>query len=199
MFAGGLNGGIQTGDVEGFLRGMVGGMIPNDLGFRRAYNSNAWANGALNVASDAVRGYVIDGKDGAKRSVGWGIGNDLVGHGLGFIASGYRAPREFRDGAWHYDVKGLPFGAPAITIGNAISYDQALIAKIDGRYRGYQEFTNDHEPGHVWDQRAFGMAYLPIHGMSQAAFAMTGHSRDRWAFAEVAPFMTRRPYDSWHW
>ena len=37
--------------------------------------SNAWANEAINIARDGITGYVIDGKDGARRSIYAGMFN----------------------------------------------------------------------------------------------------------------------------
>jgi RHS repeat-associated protein len=188
MFAGALNGGLQTGTPEGFFRGMLSGFIPSDLGMSSAYNRNPWANAAISVGRDAARGYIIDGSDGARRSVGWGLSNNLVGHAVGLSFGGGHAPA-FKDGMWIYSAN-VP-GTSAITLGNVVSMSPDIVSALANNNSAAIE-TLGHEGEHATSQSALGAAYLPAHMASQWVFGSLFGGQ--WAFMEQRPFLNQYPY-----
>jgi hypothetical protein len=184
--SGGIGGAVQTGDLEGFMRGMVAGMIPNHVlpGWQAGYLSNAWAHTLLSVASDGLRGAVIGGRAGARFAMSWGLANNAVGHVFGWLTS--RAKPRFDSGAWHYVAPSLP-GTKAIVFGDVVSWDTSYYARNPDEY----SWAMDHETkGHVQLQAAMNVAYLPVHAISQWLFGGLGGR----SFMEYAPFIGKYPY-----
>jgi RHS repeat-associated protein len=183
MLSGGLNGATQTGTVEGFARGMLSGAIPTDLGMNNAYMNDPYANAAINIGRDGIRGYIIDGEEGARRSIKGGLTNNAIGHLHGYVMQqGWSAPTfETGTGTWRYDVTSV-FGSamtPAITFGNVVSYNT-------GNYStSYLNSIQPHELEHAHEQSALGVAYLPTHAASQ----WTGSY-----FLETNPYKMVDPY-----
>ena len=193
MLNGGLNGYMQTGTTEGFARGMLSGAVPTDLGMTESFNTNAWANAAINVARDGIRGGIINGSDGARTSIAAGLTMNAVGHGIGLIRTGSFG--EFSRGGWNYTVNSLPENADAITLGNVVHYNGANAGDWS---KDYTSWLISHEMEHAQAQSAMGVAYVPAHLVSQS----TGLY-----FGEEAPY-TAYPYGSnpprnnspsWYW
>jgi hypothetical protein len=179
---------VRFTNVRFHFGGMVSGFVPSELGMSNAYSENPWANGTISIARDAARGYMIDGADGAKRNMAWGMGNNLVGHAMGLAFSGGRPP-SFRDGMWIYSAN-IP-GTPAITLGNVVSMNPDLVLGLSRGVSG-STLTLSHEREHATLQAALGMAYLPTHMASQwGAGSIAGR---QWSFMEQRPFLNQLPY-----
>jgi len=195
---GGSINGYAQGGTGGMVRGMLAAVIPADLGMGKAYMSSAWANEAINIARDGITGYVIDGKDGARRSVYGGLFNNALGHTVGLITSGGEAP-DFLNGAWNYSARNLP-GASAITFGNVVTFDERFMVKMEKGYPGYSQATVAHETSHYMEQYTLNMMYLPMHALSQGAlkigrlFAPKASWVDKVAILENQPDLTTNPY-----
>ncbi|MCI0504764.1 MAG: hypothetical protein L0Z73_01500 [Gammaproteobacteria bacterium] len=193
---GGLNGAMQTGSIEGFARGMVAGAIPSDLGLTDAYMNNAWGNAGINVVRDGIRGAIVDGEQGAKRAIAWGLGNNMFGHLHGMLFSNGSSPR-FSQGAWHYVVDNIIGGPPAITFGNVISYDADMMLLISNHWSNwgalnaipsYADSTRMHELEHVYAQSSLNASYLPLHAISQWSGSY---------FLETGPYMPNYGYGAY--
>jgi RHS repeat-associated protein len=167
----GINGYLQTGDSEGFWRGFVSGLIPKNLGFDNAYNTNPIANIGIGIARDGIRGYIVSGRDGIKKGIVYGQTNNAIGHLVGFSTT-LSAPK-FDKGAFVYEGS-IWNGVGAITLGNVISGPENLSS-----FSGFQSLYN-HERGHLPQGEWLGAAYIPTHILSlSVALIFTGdhHSR----------------------
>ncbi len=170
--AGGMNGAMQTGTLKGFARGFIAGQLDVDLGLR-VYNSNQFANFAINRVSDYGRGYIIGGSGVAKKNLRAGLFNDGVGHAVGITASYYsngsfKGPN-FKNGMYYYDKGGID----AITIGNVITGPTNL---YDGSLIGDYDLLDKHERKHFYEQRGLGAYYLPLQGLAAGLFQLTNRS-----------------------
>ena len=135
-----------------------------------------------------MRGFIIDGKEGARKNLRFGFGLDLLGHTVGIIGSSAKFSRlttaRFRDGFYYYPENSFTEGrAEAITFGN-------VVIGNDGLYSG--KLSNDdlqlldrHERAHFQNQSNFGPYYLPLHILSQGGGHLFGFKR----FLEYRPFL----------
>jgi RHS repeat-associated protein len=160
---GGINGYLQTGTPEGFLRGFGSGLIPQDLWLESAYRNNPLANIGIGIARDAARGYVVNGRDGIAVGIGLGQTNNAVGHLVG-LATTFSVP-DFKNGAFTYEGSWW-IKQGAITFGNVISGPPGLSdSPTSWLYR--------HERGHVPQGNLLGAAYIPAHVTSLSVAAVT--------------------------
>jgi hypothetical protein len=155
MIGSGINGYLQTGDTKGFLRGFLSGGIPQDLGFKNAYNDNRWANVSIGIGRDALRGYVVGGKDGISSGIAYGQFNNAVGHLVGLTTGTFK---DFKDGMFIYEK----------TTGGGITFGNVII--------GGKDFLMDpinvlHERNHYENQveQALGVLYIPAHMVDLAS------------------------------
>ena len=161
MFGSGINGYLQAGNSEGFLRGFASGGIPQDLGFTDAYNTSPWANIGIGIGRDATRGYIVGGREGIVPGIGYGQFNNAVGHLVGFTTSGFSGPT-FSQGAFIYDRKYF-VDTGAITFGNVISGDSRFLSLPLPGVPG-KTFL-DHEMAHIPQSSYLGALYMPVHGL----------------------------------
>ena len=168
MTGSGVNGYLQTGNTQGFVRGFAAGGIPQDLGFKDAYLNNGAANIGIGIARDGIRGAIIaDSRNGIGPGIAYGQVNNAAGHLWGSISSNF-APPEFRDGVFYYsDINnlGARLGYSAITFGNVITGGEQL-------YRGslttdFLRGLDQHERGHIEQASWMGALYLPLQAASQ--------------------------------
>ncbi|MBI5041937.1 MAG: RHS repeat-associated core domain-containing protein [Gammaproteobacteria bacterium] len=168
MMGSGINGYLQTGNVDGFVRGFAAGAIPQDLGMTSAYNNYALANIGIGIVRDGIRGAIAaDNRDGILPGVAYGQVNNAVGHLVGFVSTG-RQPL-FRDGVFYY--RGTAWNDNgAITFGNVVS------AGNSGQFDPFiNEQLRQHEMAHVPQATALGVAYIPAHILS-AGYSLTVNS-----------------------
>ncbi|MBI2174990.1 MAG: hypothetical protein HYU33_07320, partial [Candidatus Omnitrophica bacterium] len=183
--AAGLSGGDPgIGALLGGFAGMVGGP-----GFN--FRNTPIGTFASEIVNDFSRGFAIgtvgslatgrkfsdalvEGLTLGAFSAGGAQFNNLIGHTVGFIASGGQGP-EFRDGGFFYKTS---FGS-AISIGNAITYNAEYVAYpgaqptniLEGKARLGDRFADynirTHELGHIPASRLLGAFALPAHILSQ--------------------------------
>ena len=159
MAGGGINGYLQGGNAESFWRGFVAGAIPQDLGFTEAYLNNALANIGIGIVRDGIRGYVVGGREGISQGIGIGQFNNLVGHLVGFITSGFRGPIDFKDGAFIYEGSFWETRG-AITLGNVIS-GPAGLSTTPELFGIHYAHERDHMLNPV--EQGLGALYGPAH------------------------------------
>ncbi|EIP98839.1 RHS repeat-associated core domain protein [Opitutaceae bacterium TAV1] len=184
---GALRGVVETGNLEGALKGGFVNLVPTDLGVGKSYLDNRFINYMTNTVRDAAQGYAINGKVGAERSVFGSWANSLVGHAYGLVSSGFEMP-QFNDGMYFYSIKSGVGNwlynnvASAITLGNVITAQQSVIDAGFGPYAAikdgytrpetglnYQDdnWTYAHEMDHYQTQNILGAYYLPLQMLSQ--------------------------------
>ncbi len=159
MVGSGVNGYLQTGNVEGFARGFAAGAIPQDMGFGNAYLNNPVANIGIGIARDGVRGAITaDSRDGILPGIAYGQVNNAVGHLVGISTT--RSLPKFDEGAFIYEgsfwrEKG------AMTFGNVISGREGLSSNS-----AYSP-TYIHERDHIFNpvEQGLGALYIPAHAM----------------------------------
>ena len=161
MIGGGVNGALSTRSWQGFLRGMAGGMLPNDLGMTDYYNNYASANLAIGLMRDGVRGVIAaDSRRGFGPGVAFGQVNNLVGHTIGLAST--RSLPTFIKGGGSFIYEGKQWeGNGAITFGNVASGPPGLSGTSSWLYR--------HEYGHIYQGNLLGALYAPVHGLSMFA------------------------------
>jgi hypothetical protein len=162
--SGGVGGFAQTGTTRGLLGGMAGGLIPNDAGMSDVYTSGEVANPLINIGVAAVRGYLVDGEDGAIQGVKASLVADILGHAGGRIASKGSGPIDFKDGAYIYEAQWGFDNGTGITLGNVIIGPSSSLT---------ESWFMSHEFGHFNNQRSLGASYLPMHGLSIASGWLT--------------------------
>jgi|GEM_PF-3943519 len=153
VVGGGINGYLETGTAQGFVRGAVAGAIPDGFGLS-AYQNSMWANIGLRLAVDATRGYIIGGTSNIKSSILTSESSFLLGNAIGFVGSGFSAPT-FRNGAYLYDAN-LPLGY--LTLGDVtIGANATSISTTSWIY--------EHEGWHRDSsfEQSLGGAYIPAH------------------------------------
>ena len=181
------------GAMYGAAMGATLSVMPN-IGFQPFGNSatNWVANYANQVLNDSLKGAVfgataagIQGQDigqgawaGALASAGGRQFSNLVGHGVGFASSGFRAPT-YSDGAFAY-----PCGwcGGAITFGNVVTINEKFHgALFDANVRPNARLMNmatdvyHHELGHVGQYARYGISFFGIYGAQIPFVALTGH------------------------
>jgi RHS repeat-associated protein len=180
--SGGINGALQNENGEGFMRGFFAAQLSVDMGLK-SYYTNRFTNFMVNRTREALQGYIINGKDGARQNVEGGLANTAIGHAVGLYSSKGTAPT-FRDGVEVYeDRRGVFKYGGAITIGNVVSGNQADLNDPE---------IFAHELGHFYNQSNLGAYYLPIHGLSVGLGTLTsglfGVKNNPFFFMEQKPF-----------
>jgi RHS repeat-associated protein len=177
----GLSGGNPLlGAVTGFVAaGGLGGGIIGDFGFSGSTELGTFAAEAANVS---IRGFVVGtlgslaagsnfstaihaGFLSAAFHLGGVEFNNLVGHTVGLILSGGRAPT-FRNALFWYDA---PQAGGFVAIGNAVTGPQQIVdtrATVQGLATNYS--IRLHELIHWYQSGALTVAYLPIHILDKA-------------------------------
>ena len=169
MFGSGINGYLQTGTLQGFVRGFAAGAIPQDLLFTDAYKDNAFANVAIGITRDGIRGSLAEGSlKGFGEGVIYGQATNAVGHLVGLATTG--ALPKFDDGAFIYEGD-FWSSRGAMTFGNVISGSKTILASLmlDSSYT-----VLEHERAHIPQSSILGALYIPVQGLMLGA---TGHSR----------------------
>lgn len=151
---GGTNGYISSGGKsDGFYRGVLAAVIPQDLGLGSAQESKSHWNFALNFlgssASAAAQGYIMGGKEGMTQQLAGNTINFVAGHGYSMIKSKSWLPSRYQNGVNIYDAT----GDVSSSVGGAV-------VLVD---EGHLE----HEIKHYSQQGVLGLWYLPAHGVSQ--------------------------------
>jgi hypothetical protein len=191
--------------------GGLGGGIIGGVGFD--FGKSVVGTFATEIANDVARGFLIgtttsliSGRkfgDALIEGLAFGIvgaagaqANNLVGHAVGFVASGFQGP-EIRDGRFFYKIGFECASCTAITIGNAVTYNASYISAAGaapvnildqlaplGTARAPYTIRT-HELGHVPQSGVLGPLYLPAHALSQAlSFAATLGNTHRLNFLE---------------
>ncbi len=137
----------------------------------RLFNSGL-TGAAFGAAYAGMTGGDI-GQGATMGALGWAAGeagNMLVGHAVGLIGSGGKAPI-FENGAFYYDVNTPGW----ITFGNVVT---GPYGSLDNPYRlpDGRTFTyREHELGHASPQGTLlGPAYIPAHAASLTVGGMVG-------------------------
>jgi len=168
MLGSGINGYLQTGTTQGFARGFAAGAIPQDLWFGDVYKKDAFANVAIGITRDGIRGSLAAGSfRGFGDGVIYGQATNAFGHLYGAVSSNFASPM-FRDGAFYYpDTRnfGARFGYTAITFGNTITGIEQLYA--GALSTDYLKWLDRHERGHIDQAQWMGATYLPLQAVSQ--------------------------------
>jgi len=103
----------------------------------------------------------------------WAVGagvNQAIGHAVGFIASGFKAPT-FANGAFYYDANTGGW----ITLGNVVTGPQSGINKSVDLNGVTQSYTyKQHELGHIPQGTLLGPGYVPLHAASLTVGAIVG-------------------------
>jgi RHS repeat-associated protein len=199
--------GALMGGAGGYIAaGGLGGGIIDGVGFD--FGKSIIGTFATEIANDVTRGFLIgtttsliSGRkfgDALIEGLAFGIvgaagaqANNLIGHAVGFVASGFQAP-EFRDGAFFYKIGFKCESCTAITIGNAITYNAQFgipprnilgeFAPLGDAHAPYN--IRVHELGHVPQSRVLGFLYLPAHALSQALSIATTLNSHRLNFLQ---------------
>jgi len=162
MVGGGINGYLQTGDMDGFARGFATGAIPYNLGID-AYNTNAALNVVISVARDGIRGAAVGGKDGILSGIAYGQLNNALGHLVGAATGKYQG---FRDGAFFYEGSWWD-SRGALALGNVISGSQGVMSpwRVGFSPERYASAigVHNHEMGHLPQGVTLGALYIPTH------------------------------------
>lgn len=191
--SGGINGALETGDSEGFMRGYFAAQLTADMGIerltgKRLYYTNKYANFVTNRIREYTRGFIIDGKEGARKNLKYGAGLEAFGHAFGVVGSSIANKRfvspSFREGVYYYPANYFTAASSvaAVTFGNVVIGDDDLFKGNIG--------TNDldmldrHERAHFFNQSNLGPYYLPAHIASQWGSMIFGYP----AFLEYGPF-----------
>lgn len=149
----GINGYLETGTPQGFVRGAVAGAIPNGFGLD-AYQNSMWANIGLRVAVDATRGYIIGGTSNIKSSILTSESTFILGNAIGFVGSGFSAPT-FRNGAYLYDVNMSGY----LTLGDVTMGPDATSPNFQGTWYDLHEGWH-RDSGY---EQSLGAMYIPVH------------------------------------
>ena len=162
MVGGGINGYLQTGTTQGFLRGFAAGAIPQDLWFGDAYNKYAFANLGIGIIRDGIRGSLVEGSlGGFGDGVFYGQVTNAVGHLVGLVTTG--ALPTFSEGAFIYQGTFWEKINGAITFGNVISGSPAMSTDL---LRGSPFTVLQHERAHIPQSSILGALYIPVHGLT---------------------------------
>lgn len=146
VLAGGIRGYLQSGDLEGTVRGFAAGLVPVNLGMPGLFAANPLSNIVIQIGYNIVTGAIVGGSQGIISQVLGGLVNNVIGHGYGFVTNGFNAP-EFINGGYYYG--GLDGGG--ITIGSAMTIS------------GPDTDLMLHEYAHLVNQTILGPFYLPVH------------------------------------
>ena len=169
MIGGGVNGYLQTGNSQGFMRGFAAGGIPQNLGFD-AYQTSGAANISIGIVRDGIRGGLVSGNsEGVRLGIAYGQVNNAAGHLLGFVSSNFSKPK-FNDGAFYYADSnhfGKTFGYRAITFGNVITGEETYVNALTLNTASvHAQWLDGHERGHI-TQTWLGATYIPAQALSQ--------------------------------
>lgn len=182
------------GAMYGAAMGAALSVVPNP-GFQPFGNSSTnWAAKYANqVVNDSLRGAAfgataagIQGRDigqgawaGALVSAGGRQFNNLLGHGVGLAASGFRTPT-YSDGAFAYPCS---WCGGAITFGNVITMNTNIHGALfdanvtpNSKYMEFATETFLHELGHVSQYADQGIAFLGGYGVQVPFVALTGQN-----------------------
>jgi hypothetical protein len=172
VIRGGVNGYLQTGDRQGFYRGLASGAIPNDLGLsylgNYSYTTNPYANIGIDILRGGVKGYIVSGnRRGAERGAALEFGPSAIGHLIGFITTG-SAP-SFSNGTFIYSGE-FWSAKGALTVVNVISgYRNDLYTG-----KGLPTDLLKHELDHINNpfEQGLGASYPVVHIIE----LFTGHT-----------------------
>jgi len=149
MVGSGVNGYIQKGNMNGFLRGFAAGAIPLDLGFTEPYLNNPYSNTFIGIARDGIRGSIIGGKDAILRGIETGQINNAIGHLIGNTLGKYKS---FEKGVFIYEKA----DGGGITFGNVVTGGKAFLQDPVNLLHERDHFENQFEKG-------VGALYSPVH------------------------------------
>ena len=174
---------LQGAGYGGLVGGITGGLasygFPNFQPFgsgamgsigNRIFN-NGLTGGAIGAAYAGMTGEDI-GRGASMGAALWAAGeagNMLVGHTVGFVGSGFNAPK-FENGAFYYDMNTNGW----ITFSNVVSGSYGEIDQIytlpDNRSFSYRA----HELGHLPQSTILGPAYIPTQAVSLTVGGIIG-------------------------
>ncbi len=158
-----------------------------------APSPNWAANYGNQIVNDSLRGAAIGAGAAAiqGRNIGQGAWagalvqagghqvTNLVGHSVGFVASGFQSPT-YSDGAFVYPCSGC---GGAITFGNTVTMNKNLHGALfdanvrpNSDFMGYASDIFQHELGHVSQYAAQGATFLGIYGIQLPIVSLTGHN-----------------------
>jgi RHS repeat-associated protein len=155
---GGVNGYLQGGNSESFLRGFGAGVLPNNLGMN-AFQTNAAANIAIGFTRDALRGYIVGGKDGIKYGLIYGQGTNLLGHMVAAVSA--RSLPTFKEGMFVYE--GGSWERRALTLGNVVAGPTGL--SMSPEFAAMYQHERNHYSQPV--EQSLGATYFPVHILDQ--------------------------------
>ena len=149
MVGSGVNGYIQKGNMNGFLRGFAAGAIPLDLGFTEPYLNSPYSNTFIGIARDGIRGSIIGGKDAILRGIETGQINNAIGHLIGNTLGKYKS---FEKGVFIYEKA----DGGGITFGNVVTGGKVFLQDPVNLLHERDHFENQFEKG-------IGALYSPVH------------------------------------
>jgi RHS repeat-associated protein len=167
---GGVNGYLQTGTASGFARGFAGGLLPDDLGFKDAYLNDRFANVAIGIVRDGIRGGIVENnRRGFTKGVAYGQVTNALGHLVGFATTG--AAPQFDRGMFVYEGEWWRNNG-ALTLGNVISGRDGLSSSYIGSElsKVYEHERNHYSQTH---EQSFGALYTLVHVLD-IAIGLTG-------------------------
>lgn len=159
MIASGVNGYLQTRSSRGLLCGLLAGAMPGDLRLFGDINNDPVACIANNLVRDTLCSAAVGGPKRVLRGLFYRQLNTLLGHATAWVASGFKGPACFKDGAFFYE-KGRLFNdrAGALVIGNVICGPRGLCQRPHS-YLYKHEMCHVHHPL----EQALGALYIPVH------------------------------------
>jgi hypothetical protein len=158
----GVNGFLQTGTSEGFAKGILSGLIPQDLGLSDAYNNDPVMNIMIGIVRDGLRGSMVSGDmQGFQSGVLIGQTGNILGHAAGLLIAD--SGPKFVNGVFFYEGKFHGSDAKrgsGLTLGNVISGPPGLS-------KSTESWLYRHEMNHIDNpvEKSFGALYAPLHAL----------------------------------